>query len=85
MTPIVIYCRRKTVCGDDAFDTGRSTVSRWVVKFHDSESGKTYVDEKRTGHPITATDDKYSKLVDNLIQSNQRITQHYITNHIGIP
>jgi len=40
--------------------------------------------EKRSGHQITTTDDHHHKLVNDLIKNNQRITQKYITNDIGI-
>lgn len=38
----------------------------------------------RSRHPITATDDKHRQLVDDLIQSDKRITQKRIANHTGI-
>ena len=46
----------------------RSTVNRWVIKFCGCEPGKAVIDdEKRSGRPITATDDKHRKLIDDLI------------------
>lgn len=83
VTPTEIHRRLKDVYGDDAVD--RSTVNRWVIKFRDCEPGKAIiVDETRSGRPITATDDKHRKLVDDLIQNDRRITQKRIANHIGI-
>lgn len=83
VTPTEIHRRLKAVYGDDAVD--RSTVNRWVIKFRGCEPGKAIiVDETRSGRPITATDDKHRKLVDDLIQNDRRITQKRITNHIGI-
>lgn len=83
VTPTEIHRRLKKVYGDDAVD--RSTVNRWVIKFRACEPGKTrIVDEPRSGRPITATDDKHRKLVDDFIQNDRRITQKRIANHIGI-
>uniref|UniRef100_A0A1B6KZ68 Mos1 transposase HTH domain-containing protein n=1 Tax=Graphocephala atropunctata TaxID=36148 RepID=A0A1B6KZ68_9HEMI len=81
VNPTEIYRRLKSVYGDDAVD--RSTVYRWVIKFRGCEPGKAIiVDGTRSGRPITATDNKHHKLVDDLIQSNQQITQQHIPNHV---
>ncbi|KAG8236232.1 hypothetical protein J437_LFUL010985 [Ladona fulva] len=45
-----------------------STVNRWPGK-------AIIVGETCSERPITATDDKYCKLVDDFIQNDQRITQ----------
>ncbi|KAG8235855.1 hypothetical protein J437_LFUL013939, partial [Ladona fulva] len=72
----------KAVYSDDAVD--RSTVNRWIIKCCGCQPGKAIiVNETCSGHPITATDDKHRKHVDNLIQNYRRITQKRIANHIG--
>ncbi|KAG8238945.1 hypothetical protein J437_LFUL000784, partial [Ladona fulva] len=53
-----------------------STVNRWVVIFCGCPPGKAIiVGETINGRPVTATDDKHCKLVDDLIQNDRRITQ----------
>ena len=79
--PNEIHRRLKAVYGDDAVD--RSTVNRWVIKFHGCEPGKAVIDDKkRSRRQITATDDEHRKLIDDLIQNDRRITQKRIANHI---
>lgn len=83
VTPTEIHRHLKAVYGNDAID--RTTVNRWVIKFRGCKPGKAIiVDEKRSGRPITVTDDEHRKLVDDLIQNDRRITQQRIANHIGI-
>ncbi|KAG8224550.1 hypothetical protein J437_LFUL002154 [Ladona fulva] len=83
VTPTEIHRFSKAVYSDNAVD--RSTVNRWVIKFCGCQPGKAIiVGETRSGGPITATDDKYRKLVDDLIQNDRRITQKGIANHIGM-
>lgn len=83
VNPTEIHRRLKSGYGDDAVD--RSTVNQWVIKFRGCEPGKAIiVDGTRSGRLITATDDKHHKLIDDLIQSNRRITQQRIANHVGI-
>jgi hypothetical protein len=55
-----IHRRLKAVYDDDAVD--RYTVNRWVKIFRGSVPGKAInVDETRSRHPITATDDYHRK------------------------
>ncbi|KAG8236578.1 hypothetical protein J437_LFUL015764, partial [Ladona fulva] len=71
------------VYSDNTVD--RSTVNRWVVKFCGCQPGKAIiVGEAHSGRPITATDDKYRKLIDDLVQNDWQITQKSIANHIGM-
>jgi len=78
-----IHRRLKAVYSDES--VSRSTVSKWAIKFRASEVGKANIDdEPRTGRPASATDEKHQLKVDELIQSDRRITQQYIANSVGI-
>jgi histone-lysine N-methyltransferase SETMAR len=63
----------------------RSTVNRWVIKFRECEPGRAnIVDQPRSGRPISVTDDKHQKQVDELIKHARRITQKQIAGRLGM-
>ncbi|KAG8235770.1 hypothetical protein J437_LFUL015908 [Ladona fulva] len=83
VTPTEIHRPLKAVYSDNTVD--RSTVNRWVIKCCGCQPGKAIsVGETSSGRPITATDNKKCKVVDDLIQNGRKITQKRIANHIGI-
>ncbi|KAG8231954.1 hypothetical protein J437_LFUL008874 [Ladona fulva] len=83
VTPTEIHCPLKAVYSDNAVD--RSTVNLWVIKCCVCQPGKAIIGgETHSGRPITATDDKNRKNINDLIQNDQRITQKRIANHIGM-
>lgn len=74
VSPTEIYHRLNGVYGDDTVD--RSIGNRWVIKFCGCKPGKdTIVDETPSGRPITSTDAKHRKLVDDSIQN--QTTNHF--------
>ncbi|KAK9709110.1 hypothetical protein QE152_g26829 [Popillia japonica] len=82
-TVIEIYRRLQAVYGAETID--RSTVSRWAIKSRNSEPGQLNIsDEQRRGRPISDSDDEHCSRVDNLIQSDRRITQQRIVDALGI-
>lgn len=83
VNPSDIYRRLKPVYGDETVD--RTTVNRWAIKFRVSEAGKANIEDKpRSGRPVSVTDAKHQKEVDELIQSNRRITQKCIGRRMDI-
>ncbi|KAK9731285.1 hypothetical protein QE152_g13798 [Popillia japonica] len=83
ITPTEIYRRLQAVYGAEAVD--RSTVNRWAIKSRNSEPCHLNISDKhRSGRPISASDDEYCSRVDNLIQSDHRITQQQIADALGI-
>ena len=60
--------------GEDIIN--RTTVNRWAIKFRECEPGRAnIVDQPRSGRPVSATDDKHQKQVDEMIKHDCRITQ----------
>jgi transcription initiation factor IIE alpha subunit len=54
----------------------RTTVNHWAIKFRECEPGHAnIVDQPRSGRPVSVTDDKHQKQVDELIKHDRRITQ----------
>ena len=53
----------------------RTTVNRWGIKF---------VDQPRSGRPVSVTVDKHQKQVDELIKYDRRITQKQIAGRLGM-
>jgi len=63
----------------------RTTVNRWAIKYHECEPGRAnIVDQPRSGRPLTVTDDKHQKQVDELIKHDRRITQKQIAGRLGM-
>ena len=61
----------------------RTTVNRWAIKFCECEPGRANIaDQPRSGRPVSATDDKHQKQVDELIEHDRRITQKQIAGRL---
>jgi len=63
----------------------RTTVNRWAIKFRECEPGRTnIVDQPRSGRPVSVTDDKHQKQVDELIKHDRHITQKQTAGRLGM-
>jgi len=63
----------------------RTTVNRWAIKFRECEPGRAnIVDQPRSGRPVSVTDDKHKKQVDELIKHDRRIIQKQIAGRLGM-
>ena len=63
----------------------RTTVNRWAIKFRECETGRAnIVDQPRSGRPVSVTDDKHQKQVDELIKHDHRFTQKQIAGRLGM-
>ena len=61
------------------------TVNCWAIKFRECEPGRAnIVDQPRSGRPVSLTDDKHQKQVDELIKHDRRITQKQIARRLGM-
>ena len=75
--------RLQAVYGENTVN--RTTVNRWAIKFRECEPGRaSIVDQPRSGRPISVTDDKHQKQVDELIKHDRRITQKQIAGRLGM-
>ena len=83
VTPAEIHRRLQAVYGDDT--VSRTTAYRWAIKFRECEPGRAnIVDHPRSGRPVSVTDDKHQKQVDELIKHYRRITQEHIAGRLGM-
>jgi len=74
ITPTEIHRRLQAVYGEDTVN--RTTVNCWAIKFCECEPGHAnIVDQPRSGRPVSVTDDKYQKQVDEMIKHDRHITQ----------
>jgi len=81
--PAEIHCRLRAVYGENAVN--RTTVNRWAIKFREYEPGRANnIDQPRSGRPVSVTDDKHQKQVDELIKHDLRITQKQIAGRLGM-
>jgi len=63
----------------------RTTVNRWVIKFRECEPGRDdIVDQPCSGRPVSVTDDKHQKQVDELTKHDHRITQKQTASRLGM-
>ena len=61
----------------------RTTVNRWVITFRECKPGRANnVDKPRSGRPVSVTDNKHQKQVDELIKHDRRITQKQIAGRL---
>ena len=82
VTPAEIHRRLQAVYGENAVN--RTTVNHWAIKFRECEPGHAnIVDQPRSGRPVSVTDDKHQKQVDELIKHDRRITQKQIAGRLG--
>jgi len=74
VTPDEIHRRLQAVYSENTVN--RTTINHWAIKFCECETGRAYiVDQPRSGRPVSVTDDKHQKEVDELIKHDCRITQ----------
>ena len=77
--PAEIHRRLQGVYVEDPVN--RTTANRWAIKFRECEPGRaSIVDQPRSGRPVSVTDDKHQKQVDELIKQDRRITQKQIAD-----
>jgi len=83
VTPAEIHRRLQALYGENTLN--RTTVNRWAIKFRECEPGRAnVVDQPRSGRPVSVTDDKRQKQVDELIKHDRRITQKQIAGRLGM-
>ena len=81
--PAEIHRRLQAVYGEDTVN--RTTVNRWASKFRECEPGRAnIVDQPRSGRPVSVTDDKHKKQIDELIKYDRRITHKQIAGRLGM-
>ena len=69
--------------GEDTVN--RTTINGWAIKFCECEPGRAnIVDQPCSGRPVSLTDDKHQKQVDELIKHDRRITQKQIAGRLGM-
>ena len=83
VTPAEIHRCLQAVYGENTVN--RTTVNRWAVKFRECEPGRAnIVDQTRSGRPVSVTDDRHQKQVDELIRHDCHITQKQIAGRLGM-
>jgi transposase len=81
--PAEIHRRLQAVYCENTVN--RTTVNRWAIKFRECEPGRANIIVKlRSGRPVSVTDDKHQKQVDELINHDCRITQNQIAGRLGM-
>jgi hypothetical protein len=81
--PAEIHRRLQAVYGENTVN--RTTVNRWAIQFRECEQGRAnIVDQTRNGMPVSVTDDKHQKQVDELIKHDRRITQKQTGGRLGM-
>jgi len=83
VTSAEIHSRLQAVYGEDTVN--RTTVNRWAIKFRECEPCRAnIVDQRRSGRPLSVTDDRHQKQVDELIKHDRHITQKQIAGRLGM-
>jgi hypothetical protein len=83
VTPAEIHRLLQAVYGENTVN--RTTVNRWAIKIRECEPGRVnIVDQPRSGRPVSVTDDKHQKQVDELIKHYRRITQKQTAGRLGM-
>ena len=81
--PAEIHRRLQVVFGENTVN--RTTVNRWAIKFGECEPGRAnIVDQPHRGRPVSVTDDKHQKQVDELFKHDHRNTQKQIVGRLGM-
>jgi len=63
----------------------RTAVNCWAIKFRECEPRRAnIVDQPCSGRPVSVTDDKHQKQVDEVIKPDGRITQKQIAGRLGM-
>ena len=79
-SPSNIHERMTAVYGDSA--PSRTMVFKWARRFKDGQLN--IEDSPRSGRPISATDEKNIKAIENLVVEDRRITIQEIAEILGI-
>ena len=75
--PAEIHRRLQAVYGEDTVNG--TTINHWAIKFRECEPGRAnIVDQPHSGRPVSVTEDKHQKQVDELIKHDRHITQKQI-------
>jgi len=83
VTPAEIHRHLQAVYGENTVN--RITVNLWAIKFRDCEPGRAnIVDQPHSGRPVSVTEVKQQKQVDELIKHDRRITQKQISGRLGM-
>jgi len=83
VTPAEIHRRLQAMYDENTVN--RTTVTHWAIKFYECEPGHaSIVDQPCSGKPVSMTDDKHQKQVDDLIKHDCRITQKQIAGRLGM-
>ena len=83
VTAAEIHRHLQAVYGENTVN--RTTVNCRAIKFRECEPGRAnVVDQARSGKPVSVTDDKHQKQVDELIKHDRRITQKQIAGRLGM-
>ena len=83
VTPAEIHRLLQAVCGENTVN--RTALNRWAIKFRECEPGRANInDQPRSGRPVSVTDDKHQKQVDELIKHDRHITQKQIAGRLGM-
>jgi len=81
ITPAEIHRCLQAVFGENTVN--RTTVNRSAIKFRECEIGRAdIVDQPPSGRPVSMTDDKHKKQVDELIKHDCHITQKQIAGRL---
>jgi len=82
ITPAEIHRRLQAVYDENTVN--RTTVNCWAIKFRECEPGRaSIVDQPRSERPVSVTDDKHQKQVDELIKHDS-VTQKQIAGRLGM-
>jgi predicted pyridoxine 5'-phosphate oxidase superfamily flavin-nucleotide-binding protein len=83
VTPTEIHHHLQAVHGEHTVN--RTTVNCWAIKIRECEySRANIVHQHRGGRPVSVTDDKHQKQVDEPIKHDRRITQKQIVGRLGM-
>jgi len=81
--PAEIHRRLQAVNGENTVN--RTTVNRWAIKFRECEPGRANIgDQPCSGRPVSVTDDRHQKQVDELMKHDRCITQKQIAVRLGM-
>ena len=83
VTPAEIHRNLQALYGENTVN--RTAVNPWATKFRECELGRAnIVDQSRSGRPVSVTDDKHQKQLEELINHDRRITQKQIAGRLGM-
>jgi hypothetical protein len=83
VTPAKIHRCLQAVYGENTVN--RTTVNHWAIKFRECEPDRAnIVDQPRSRRPVSVTDDKHQKQVEELIKHDRCIAQKQIAGRLGM-